>query len=209
MNGEKRGVIGYFASISWAYEYFQRIIGGDKTRKFFVDNYIKSNPYDKVLDFGCGTGKISKLLNKVDYVALEPNKKYHSQIKKNVDKTDNNLILIDSENDLTQFESHFDIIIISGVIHHLLESEVDFFLKKLKSLVKNGGRMVTIDPVIRERMGFFNKLLHKLDRGNMIIPHAEFEKILSRNLEGVSFFYESNMGFPFAYWQCISIYRRK
>ncbi len=205
-NAEKNGLIGFFSSISILYELFQKMLGGDQTRKKFVREYLVLDSNDKILDYGCGTAKISQLLGKVDYYAYEPQFKYHQKIKKNTNNSEVTFFWVEKIELHDEYNHLFDCIILSGVLHHLHANHIEELLKILKNKLRPGGTIVTIDPVIKQPMGLLNKLVNKLDRGNSIMYDKDFEKKITSCLGNVNFFYDDNMGFSFSFWQCISIY---
>lgn len=108
----------------------------------FIDKEIPSvsESHSKIaLDSGCGTGVISKVLNKKGYTSvgadLSPKMLERADKRKDVRK-----YLLANSLDLPYGDNVFDIVCSRGVlISHVGKKYVDFFIKEHFRVLKNGG----------------------------------------------------------------------
>jgi 2-polyprenyl-3-methyl-5-hydroxy-6-metoxy-1,4-benzoquinol methylase len=104
----------------------------------------------KILDFGCGTGKLVELLSfdqylgvDIDFDSINTAKAHYSQAK--------NVVFI-SNKDFSQIEKKFDFIILSAVIEHFDNPHQN--LKELSNRLNDQGKMIITTPT-----GWGNKIL--------------------------------------------------
>ena len=111
-------------------------------------NYIEANaPYEKVLDFGCGSGVMLPFLSQhsqqvaaidIDLLPLEKIKK-HSPLASNVEVLDANQVSVSQLPQKT-----FDLINALDVLEHV--DDLPRTLSELLSLLKPGGQLVVSGP---------------------------------------------------------------
>jgi SAM-dependent methyltransferase len=164
-------------SAPWIYNLVQFVAGARMYRNTMVKDYIK--PFDgcKILDIGCGTGEyvdyFSKYCKDFEYYGFDGEGVYidyaNELFKDNPKVHFYHKIL--TEEGLKEF-NNFDIVIATGVMHHLDDPIVLSLLKLAKLSLKPGGRLITYDPGKFDEMSIFEKFFVKYDRGRSI----RFEK---------------------------------
>ncbi len=147
------------------------------------------SPRMKVLDVGCGTGKISSLLQhhfECDVIGIEPNLLAASKARKKGLRIHNGT--------LADFEGHsdFDLVILIHVLEHLASPLED--LLHVRRLLKPEGRLVIIVPNVD---GIERKIFRKYWDGWDIPRHIHHFRPRSlcyllekTNFEINSFYYE-------------------
>jgi cyclopropane fatty-acyl-phospholipid synthase-like methyltransferase len=110
--------------------------------------YIKNN--DKILEVGCGTGRLGKLfLKKYNYIGIDNHKPYLEYFKNNLKKIKQNNV--DDILILSSFEDYsgtdFDVIIFSWtVIGDFSKKEQLRMIKKAKKMLKGKGLILIDNP---------------------------------------------------------------
>jgi len=140
----------FYDSVSCAelHDYAIKAGIGEKIPSDFIQfkKYLKKE--DRILEIGCGTGRIGKLLIKdYTYTGIDNHKPYLDFFKNYLQKNKKNddLLVYSSFEDYTCPGEHFDVIIFSWtVIGDFSKNKQLTALKKAKKLLKKGG-MVLID----------------------------------------------------------------
>ena len=174
---ENKSGIHSIISAPWIYNLVQFVAGAKLYRNTMVKDYIK--PFDgcKILDIGCGTGEYVEYFDKYckdfEYYGFDGEGvyiNYANQLFKDRPKVHFYHKIL-TEEGLKEF-NNFDIVIATGVMHHLDDPIVISLLRLAKLALKPGGRLITYDPGKFENMSIFEKFFVKYDRGRSI----RFEK---------------------------------
>lgn len=157
----------------------------------------------KILDYGCGSGKILEYLTDVKYVGVDKNIEVINEAKK-IHKNKNDVIFYS----LAEFHNnleHFDTIILSAVIEHF--EDPIFELNNLKRMLKSGGKIIITTPTPLGNMilktGSFFHLFSKeaIDEHNVIFSKKDFLKMS----EKINMRIEKYIGFEFGLNQLVVI----
>ena len=174
---ENKSGVHSIISTPWIYNLVQLVAGAKMYRTTMVRDYIK--PFDgcKILDIGCGTGEyvnhIRQHTHDFEYYGFDGEGVYIDYGKKLFEGQSNihfyHKILTD---DTVKEFNNFDIVIATGVMHHLDDAIVLSMLQSAKLALKPNGRLITYDPGKFDDMNGFEKFFVKYDRGRSI----RFEK---------------------------------
>jgi SAM-dependent methyltransferase len=118
----------------------------------------------KVLDCACGPATILPYLPDVDYVGIDLNAK-HIAYARALYGERGRFIHGDATKDLGDELSSFDLIILSGLLHHLSDESARKVLAAAKTLAKPGSRIATMDSIWLENQHPVAWALNKLDSG--------------------------------------------
>jgi len=153
-------------------------ISGDRRDKTFP--LVENVKGEKILDVGCATGFIGEKLRKQgNYViGLDVSKKDIQKAKKVLDQA----YVIDLESEeIPNFRTEFDLILITEVIEHLFEPEK--VIMKLMTVLKQNGKMLISTP----------NFLHLYNRYNMLMGKFEYVEETVINKSHIHFFTNSTL----------------
>lgn len=140
-----------------------------------------------VLELGCGTGYFTKELVKTDakITALDISPDLLENAKDNI-KSDKINFVLGNACSMSFYDSEFDIVLGSSVIHHL---EIDFAIKEIYRILKVGGSIKFTEPnmlnpqiALQKNIPFIKKML-----GDSPDETAFFRWKLKKNLLNVGF----------------------
>jgi SAM-dependent methyltransferase len=149
------------------YHWLQVVMGGERSRRVFVEKYVRARDGDRILDIGCGPADILAFLPKVSYVGYDPNPRYIERASATHGAGGRFHVGTYGE---TEIAAHppFDIAIVSAVLHHLDDLEARHLFNLLKRSLKPGGRVVTLDNVYIDNQNPVARLLISWDRGRNV-----------------------------------------
>jgi len=160
------------------YKFIQFLLYRKGIRQWYVNEWIKARPGDSVLDIGRGPGTILEQLPRVKYLGLDTNPRYIKSAKRNYrDRGD--FIEADASALPSLKDGAFDIVMSNGVLHHLDNTTVLGLMKSIRTLLKPGGRFVSLDGCYVDGQSFLSKTLLDLDRGSYVRNQEEYERLLS------------------------------
>lgn len=187
------------------YSAFQRLMGAHNFRIRFVAEFIRPFTGCKVLDIGCGPADILTYLPSVDYVGYDISEAYISRARKKFGLGGKfyckKLALSDVDN-----MPPFDIVLALGLLHHLNDESAIEILRLATQALKQGGRLITLDPCIEPGQNPIARFLIKLDRGQNVRTRVEYTAILSEVFDSPRIEVRHKSGIP--YTHCLMEYTR-
>lgn len=182
---ENKSGIHSIISAPWIYNLVQRVAGAKMYREKMVTEYIRPFEGCKILDIGCGTGEyvhhIDNHCKNYEYYGFDGEDVYIEHAKE-IFKNRPNLHFyrkILTEENIKEF-NNFDLVIATGVMHHLDDPIVVSLLRLSKMALKPGGRLVTYDPGKYDNMSALEKFFVKYDRGRSIRFEREYAALISQ-----------------------------
>jgi SAM-dependent methyltransferase len=142
-------------------------LGADRCIARYVDDVLQPKAGIKILDVGCGPANILSYLPSVDYTGIDLNEKHIAFARQRYGDR-GHFIVGNAADDLQQGETTFDLINVSGLLHHLADNEAVSLLRSLKRLLKANGRIVTFDNVWLPKQRVAVRLINSLDSGTNI-----------------------------------------
>jgi len=163
---------------SATYRFFSSIVGG-RARFLYIKEYVKPKYGDKILDIGCGPGDILKYLPHVEYLGFDINRRY---IEKATKKFGNRgrFICKKLSRELREEFSDFDIVLATGILHHLDDDEAIQLFKLALSALNPGGRLITLDGCYMKEQSCLATFILSKDRGRYVRTKDEYVTLASK-----------------------------
>lgn len=171
---------GPWALLEWPalYTGFQRLVAGRDTRSEIVDQYIRPRPLDRVLDIGCGPADLLPYLGPVKYFGIDHNPKYIEQARARWGDQ-GEFICGDAGSASGLTPGTFDLVLATGVLHHLRDDQAKELFSAAHRLLRPGGRLVTTDPAFTDNQNPIARLIIRNDRGASVRHIRHLEELAS------------------------------
>jgi len=113
----------------------------------------------------------------IDYVGFDPNPKYISSAR--VRFSDADLYIGTTESVRDDVTGTFDLAVAMGVLHHVDDETAEAIAEFAHSKLHEGGRFLTIDPVLLDRQHPVARVLTRLDRGKHVRRLHQYQELIA------------------------------
>ncbi len=166
------------------FKLFINILGGAEGTRVLVDNYICPRPRERVLDIGCGMGRMVDFLPDVEYHGFDSDPDYIAAAIKAYGSKATFLCEKVTDSNLKETE-YFDVVLAIGVLHHLDDRESEHLFKLAKKALKVGGRLITIDCTFVEGQSKIARWIISRDRGQNVRTAEGYYKLAALSFERI------------------------
>ncbi|MFN7976739.1 MAG: class I SAM-dependent methyltransferase [Vicinamibacterales bacterium] len=182
------------------YDTFQRLMGGHVGRTDFATTMVRARAGMRVLDVGCGTGDLLGYLPEgVVYDGWDPSSDYIDAARQRFGARGRFHTGLLGEEDV-HATAPYDVVIASGVLHHLDDGEVVAFGRLAFAAVRSGGRFVSIDPVIEPGQHPVARYLIARDRGQHVRSRDAYVSLLRQVFPSVTGVLRHRRWVPYTHW---------
>jgi SAM-dependent methyltransferase len=148
------------------YRLFGRVVGGG-ARATFVRDHLKPRPGDRVLDLGCGPGDLLAHLPACDYVGVDLDPGYVAAAKARYGERGS--FRCEPAETVAELEpGSFDLVVASGLLHHLTDAQAVATLDVARRALRPGGRFVSLDGCFVPGQARFARWMLRRDRGKFV-----------------------------------------
>jgi len=167
-----------------AYRAFQRVVGAKEDRGEMFARIFGLSGQERLLDIGCGEGASSAAIaSRVhSYLGVDHSESYIDAARAASAHLPNAKFLVADAGDRVVVDhGPFDIVIVSGVLHHLPTATIERMLENVRSVLATNGRFIALEPVFTPEQGLLARLTIAADRGRFARDQEGYEAILSRH----------------------------
>lgn len=164
-------------SIPIVYSLFQKMLGADEHTRQFVDKEVRPVSGMAVLDVGSGLSDVLAYFPAVDYWGFDINASYIAHAKNRYRNRGNFFCKLLTDDDLAAMPK-FDIVLLSGVLHHLDDSEAKNLIYLAYQSLKPKGRLVTLDACIVPKQNPIARFMMSQDRGRNVRNEQGYRQLV-------------------------------
>lgn len=149
------------------YKVFGHAIGRPNRYRAFIDHHVGAQRGDRVLDIGCGTADILRMLPDVQYTGFDLSAQYIASARRRYGHR--GTFRCEKLDASTNCEAAtYDIVLALGVLHHLEDDEAIQLFTLARHALRAGGKLVTIDGCYVEGQSSVARYLLRHDRGRNV-----------------------------------------
>lgn len=168
------------------YELWSRAVGGVRCRRILVDDYVRPRDCDRILDLGCGPGRVADYLpSTVDYVGIDLNPDYIGSARARYGNGHREFRVADAA-DIGSDLHDFDIVMVFALLHHLDDAAASNLLRRAATALVPGGRIVAVDAVFTPDQSAASRAVIARDRGLNVRTLDQYAAIAAESFTGIS-----------------------
>jgi SAM-dependent methyltransferase len=151
-----------------AFRFYQWLVGAGRYTRLFAERYLKCTEGERVMDIGCGPATILDYLPAdCDYTGIDINPDYIAGAERRYAR---GRFICAGIDDLSGsgFNDVYDKVFCIGVMHHLSDEQAKKMLHFGCSILKSGGKFLSLEPVWSPPQGVVERWFMNHDRGKFI-----------------------------------------
>lgn len=189
-------------SSTTVYRLFQSILGGNKARIAFVQDHVRAKSDSCILDVGCGPADILEFLPpQCTYWGFDISSPYIAHARKRFGDRGQFFDREFTSSDLDKIPS-MDVVIATGLIHHLDDETAETLLKTISDALKPGGRLITLDGVFDDSQNPIARWLISKDRGQHVRTIPQYHSLFSSAFPAPQVQLQHRTWIPYTYCLC-------
>jgi cyclopropane fatty-acyl-phospholipid synthase-like methyltransferase len=180
------------------YEFFSSLIIHKQNWRLFHLKHLQIRPGERVLDIGCGTGRLLKDISvPIDYVGLDLSPRYLA-FASNRFKGLGKFIAMSVDACAFRVTEYFDWAVAIGVLHHLDDKQVIALLEFARESLSPQGSFMSMDGCYGRNQSRVARFLLDHDRGKYVRSHGDYDRLIASVFpERKAFYYGHLLHVPY------------
>ena len=181
------------------YDFLQVIMGAHSARWELVREHVRPFSGYRILDIGCGTARILDYLPDIEYHGFDLSRRYIDEATQRYGARGHfNCALV--QQPVIDHLEPFDIVMATGVLHHLDDEQAVGLIKLAHSALLAGGRLVTIDPCYASDQNAVSRFLVSRDRGQNVRAAEQYRVLACAVFSQVKGVVRHRAWIPYTHW---------
>jgi len=182
------------------YDLFQNLMGARSGRRDFSESFVRAPKGARILDVGCGTAQILAYLPPdVEYWGFDVSPEYIAYAAEKYGERGRFVCRELTRDELAALPK-FDVVMASGLLHHLDDGTAGRFLELAAEALQMHGRLVTIDPCLSPGQNPIARYLVSRDRGQHVRTAEDYRALASRHFQAVDGTLRHRLWIPYTHW---------
>jgi len=158
------------------YEFYHKLIGANYRTRVLINEYIRPQVGERILDIGCGPGNLVPFLPQCRYLGVDANPSYITAARRRYSHRGEFVCERVSHHNVQELGA-FDLVLALGLVHHLDDQEADDLFRLGYAALRNGGRMITMDGCYTSGQSRTERYLLSRDRGQFVRSLEEYVEL--------------------------------
>lgn len=150
----------------------------------FVERYIRPVNGNTILDIGCGPADILRYLPEANYIGFDISESYIDAAKRRYKDLGTFYCKMLTTDAISGVDA--DIVLAIGVLHHLNDDECEDLFTLAYSSLKEGGRLITLDPCYVKGQPKLTRYIISNDRGQFVRQQKQYLELAERVFSDVT-----------------------
>jgi SAM-dependent methyltransferase len=166
-----------------AYVLLQRVVGADRLRYRCIEEV---QPGETVLDIGCGPAYyFPRLPQPLKYHGFDTDAPYIDWANEHFGGENAGFHCGIFDEAAAGSLPPIDVVLLLGLLHHLSDEQCTDLLNLAASVLRPGGRVVSVDTCFEPTQGRISRWMSANDRGEYVREPAAFEKLALQSFDQV------------------------
>lgn len=187
------------------YSAFQYIMGAHGFWKSFTREILNAKTGDAILDIGCGPADLLAYLpENVHYWGYDISTEYIQKAQNRYGDKGHFVCKLLEASDLLNLPK-FDTVVLTGVFHHLDDDVATNVVNIAYQALKNGGKLVSVDPCYAPEQNPIARFLISKDRGQNVRVESAYRMLVNKAFKNVQsrVIHKSWIPYTHCYMVCI------
>jgi 2-polyprenyl-3-methyl-5-hydroxy-6-metoxy-1,4-benzoquinol methylase len=168
------------------YRNFKRLVQLEDRTAGVAREFLKVDSGGSVLDLGCGYGDWATFfVPGASYLGVDHNEAYINVARKLNAANNAQFAVADVSDDVVASQAPYDLVFLSGVLHHLDNGQVAGLCSQVAPLLRDSGRMVAFEPVFEPNQRLSARLIIAADRGRFVRDEPGYRSLLEKSFDDV------------------------
>ena len=165
------------------YNLFQRLVARTPIWPQILSEFVGPNQSQlNVLDIGCGPASFLRVrgssFDPARFTGVDPSPRYIEQAQADFPEA---RFECGTVSIVGETEKRFDLVVISGVLHHVADDDAAQIVDVALSKLTDSGIAISVDPVIFPGQNFFARWMALADRGQHVRSFTRMEQLWKEN----------------------------